>query len=150
MTVFRTSRLSILAAGIAVAAGLTLAGCSAPAPAPNAGAGSSAAPASGSTSASSSSVSLPDGFPSDKVPIIPGTILHANHTGNIWGVWVASSDLAGDMAKATQLLVDAGYDNVIPGTSYADFHGTEYQVHVTAKDDPKYGPSIAYAFYHVQ
>jgi hypothetical protein len=107
-------------------------------------------PASGSTSAASGSVSLPEGFPSDKVPIIPGTILHANHTGNIWGVWVASSDLAGVMAKAAQLLVDAGYGNVIPGTPYADFHGTEYQVHVTAKDDPKYGPSIAYAFYNVQ
>ena len=104
-------------------------------------------PASGSSDASGET-SL-DGFPSD-VPIIDGTVVHASHPGNIWAVWVASDDLAGDMAKATQLLVDAGFENVIVTDEYRDFHGTEYQVHVTAKDDPNYGSTIAYSYYPVQ
>ncbi|MEP6481429.1 MAG: hypothetical protein ABJA94_05410 [Rhodoglobus sp.] len=144
MTTSRNA-LGALATGLAIATILTIAGCTAEAPA-------SAPPAApvASAPATAAPVALPDGFPSSDVPIIPGTILAANHPGNIWAVWVASTDLPGDLAKATQLLVDAGYDNVIALPDYADFHGTKYQVHVTAKLDPKYGSSIAYAFYLVQ
>jgi hypothetical protein len=143
--------LSAFGGALVLAAALALAGCASTTPAPAAG-GSTAVASTPAAAAGSGSDSTkqPDGFPSDKVPLISGTILHAAHAGNIWGVWIASTDLAGDMAKATKLLVDAGYDNVIAGTSYSDFHGTEYQVHVTAKVDKTYGSSLAYAFYHVQ
>lgn len=63
---------------------------------------------------------------------------------------MASDDLAGDIAKATQLLVDAGFENLIATDTYGDFHGSEYQVHVSAKDDPTYGSTIAYSYYLVQ
>ena len=95
-------------------------------------------------------VTLPDGFPSDAVPIIDGETVEANHPGNIWAVWIASDDLKGDMEAATALLVNAGYENVIVTDEYRNFHGSQYQVHVTAKDDPTYGSTIAYSFYEVQ
>ncbi|MEO8094715.1 MAG: hypothetical protein ABI632_07255 [Pseudolysinimonas sp.] len=148
MTTSRNA-LGALATGLAIATILTIAGCTAEAPA-SAPAASPAAGAASSDPAAGAAVALPDGFPTADVPLIPGTILAADHPGNIWGVWIASTDLPGDLAKATQLLVDAGYDNVIALPDYGDFHGTKYQVHVTAKVDPKYGSSIAYAFYPVQ
>jgi hypothetical protein len=95
-------------------------------------------------------VSLPDGFPSDEVPIIDGTLVKATHAGNIWAVWVATDDPPTGMAAATHLLVDAGYENVIATAEYSDFHGSKWQVHVTAKDDPTYGKTVAYSFYLVQ
>ena len=157
MTETRSTRLAILATGVALATALTLAGCASPAPSSDPGLPTDTSSGtdttggdSGGTSSGSETTQLPEGFPSDKVPIIDGTILHASHPGNIWAVWIASSDLPGDMQKATQLLVDAGYENVIVTDGYRDFHGTEYQVHVTAADDPKFGPSIAYSFYATQ
>lgn len=152
MTDFRSPRLVILGAGVLLATALTLAGCASPSPSSDTGIpsdSSSDTATDGGNSVGSESTQLPDGFPSDKVPLIDGTILNATHAGNIWAVWIASSDLPGDMAKATQLLVDAGYENVIAGTEYSDFHGSEYQVHVTAKDDPTWGPSVAYSFYAI-
>lgn len=142
---FRTPAAA-LSVGLALALALT--GCGGVTPTADSGSGSG----SGDTTDTSGSteVTLPDGFPSDEVPIIDGTIVAANHPGNIWAVWVASDDLAGDMEAATTLLLNAGYANVITTDEYRNFHGTKWQVHVTAKDDPTYGSTIAYSFYEVQ
>ncbi len=156
MTDSRTARLVVLATGLALTTALALTGCASPAPSSDPGTPSDTETTdtsggdTGGNSAGSETTQLPEGFPSDKVPIIDGTILQANHPGNIWAVWIASSDLPGDMEKATQLLLDAGYENVIVTDGYRDFHGTDYQVHVTAADDPNYGVSIAYSFYETQ
>jgi hypothetical protein len=143
------ARSAYVAGGaILVSACLVLTGCG-PTSAPSAGNPTSAQSPSSGESTTTGSTSL-DGFPTDKVPLIDGQVVNAQHPGNTWGVWIASSDLKGDLAKATKLLTDAGYDKVIGTSSYADFHGTEYQVHVTAKVDPKYGSTILYSFYHVK
>ena len=145
MTNSRT-RAAAVGAGLALALTLLLTGCGDDAT-PETSTGSAE---TGTDGGGSATVSLPEGFPSDEVPIIDGTIVEANHPGNIWAVWVASDDLAAGMAAATQLLVDAGYENVLASPEYSDFHGSKYQVHVTAADDPNYGKTIAYSFYLVQ
>jgi hypothetical protein len=147
--------LALLGGSVCVAATLVLSGCSSPAPLGTGGASDSSSAGSdgssdGSSDGGASTVELPEGFPSDKVPLIDGEIVQAQHPGNTWGVWIRSSDLPGDLAKASDLLVAAGYEKVISSDDYADFHGSEYQVHVTAKDDPKYGSTILYSFYHVK
>ena len=145
MTTMISTRAAALGVGLALTLTLALTGC-----------GDDATPAaddpgtSTETGDGTTTVSLPDGFPSDEVPIIDGTLVQATHAGNIWAVWVASDDLVAGMADATQLLVDAGYENVIATAEYSDFHGSKWQVHVTAKDDPTYGKTVAYSFYLVQ
>ena len=147
MTNMLTTRAAALGVGLALTLTVALTGC---------GPTVTTTPGSPDTSTGSGDCSgdttatLPDGFPSDEVPIIDGTLVEANHPGNIWAVWVASDDLVAGMANATQLLVDAGYENVIATPEYSDFHGTKWQVHVTAKDDPTYGKTVAYSFYLVQ
>lgn len=149
MTNSRTLRPATLVTGLALALALSLTACAAPAT-PTAGEPGTTPPAPTSPAGGTATGTLPDGFPTADVPLISGPILHASHTGNIWGVWIGSTNLAGDLAKATVALEAAGYENVILSDDYADFHGSKYQVHVVAKDDPKYGPSVLYAFYAVQ
>jgi hypothetical protein len=147
MTTTISTRAAALGVGLALTLTLALTGC-----------GPSVTPIPGSPDTStgsgesdgSATVSLPDGFPSDEVPIIDGTLVEATHAGNIWAVWVASNDLVAGMAAATQLLVDAGYESVLATPEYSDFHGSKWQVHVTAADDATYGSTIAYSFYLVQ
>ena len=140
-------------AAIVVSASIALTGCGAASSSTGGGpSGAQSSSAGGTTTGGTSttgSTSL-DGFPTDKVPMIQGEVIRAQHPGNTYGVWIKSDDLVGDLAKATKLLTDAGYENVIATASYADFHGSEYQVHVVAKVDPKYGKSILYSFYHVK
>ena len=149
MTSMKSTRAAALGVGLALTLTLALTGC---------GDEEGGTPSYGSDPGTSTeteadaavTVALPDGFPSDEVPIIDGTLVEATHAGNIWAVWVASDDLVAGMAEATQLLVDAGYENVIATAEYSDLHGSKWQVHVTAKDDPTYGKTVAYSFYLVQ
>lgn len=147
MTTMISSRAAALGVGLALALTFALTGCGDDTPPGANDPGTSTDSGDGSDSGG---VTLPDGFPSDEVPIIDGPLAEATHAGNIWAVWVSVDDPAAGMAAATQLLVDAGYDNVIAGEEYSDFHGSKWQVHVTAKDDPTYGKTVAYSFYLVQ
>ena len=147
MTNMLTTRTAVLGVGLALTLTFSLTACGDDGGTPSYGDDPGTSTEAADASAT---VTLPDGFPSDEVPIIDGTLVKASHAGNIWGVWVASDDLTAGMADATQLLVDAGYENVIATAEYSDFHGSKWQVHVTAKDDPTYGKTVAYAFYLVQ
>jgi hypothetical protein len=146
MTTMISTRAAALGVGLALTLTLGLTGCGDDAPPAATDPGTSTS----TDTEGSAEVTLPEGFPSDEVPIIDGTLVEATHAGNIWAVWVASDDLVAGMANATQLLVDAGYENVIATPEYSDFHGSKWQVHVTAKDDPTYGKTVAYSFYLVQ
>ncbi len=79
---------------------LALAGCSAPA---------EASPHAETTASEEAVVAYPPGFPTDRIPMFEGTLLHVAHPGNLWAAWIESEDFVADLAAATGLLVDAGF-----------------------------------------
>ena len=89
-------------------------------------------------------VELPVGFPSKDVPLVDHELLHVSNSGGIWGVWVASEDLAGDLAAATTLLLDAGFTQRASDPAYGEFGGEKFQLRVIASDSAKYGSSLNY------
>ena len=125
-----------LAAGLAVA--LLLTGCSA-----------GEHGASAEASAAPTSVPLPTDFPAAAVPLLPGMVLAAGHPGNVWSVWVVSTNLETDFASASKLLTDAGYTESAGTTTYGDFASPDYKVRVIASDDVTHGKSLAYTFTEV-
>ena len=127
MTEPHTSRVAALALVIA----LGLSGC--------AGTAAASAP----EPSASTEVSLPIGFPKD-VPLLEGAILHVAHPGNIWAVTIQSANLAGDLAGATALLVEAGFANTNGGDGWADFHGATRDVRIVAASDDTWGDSLTY------
>ncbi len=125
-----------MAAGLAIA--LLLTGCS-----------GGEHGASANASAAPTSVPLPTDFPAAAVPILPGMVLAAGHPGNVWSVWVASTNLETDFASASKLLTDAGYTESAGTTTYGDFASPDYKVRVIASDDKTHGKSLAYTFTQV-
>lgn len=124
---------------------LTLAGCAAGAPPEHpAEAPSEPGTASEHGTASEEAVAYPVGFPTDRVPLLEGTLQHVAHPGNLWAAWIASDDLVADLATASQLLLDAGFTQTAVADGYAEFSDAERSLRIIASDDGTYGPCLAY------
>lgn len=115
---------------------LALAGCSAPAEA-----SSHAAEPSSSEEAV---VAYPPGFPTDRVPMFDGTLLHVAHPGNLWAVWIESDDLVADLATASQLLVDGGFTITNSADGFLEASNGDRSLRIIASEDATYGPCLAY------
>lgn len=116
---------------------LALAGCSAPAEA------SSHASESSATEGEAV-VAYPPGFPTDRVPMFDGTLLHVAHPGNLWAAWIESDDLVADLAAATGLLVDAGFTVTNSADGFIEASNGDRNLRIVASDDATYGPCLAY------
>jgi len=126
------SRASLAPALLVVA--LLLSGCAA----------ASAEPSAIEHGAAEEVVAYPVGFPKSDVPMLDGELLHVINSGGIWGAWIASEDPVADLATATALLVDAGYEHAITDPAYGEFVGEDFQLRVVASSDNTYGPSLYY------
>jgi hypothetical protein len=140
---------------LGVALVLTVAGCSAPAAsdseshgASDSGAASAETSGEGSDEASSEGeiVAYPVGFPTDEVPMFEGTLLHVAHPGNLWAAWISSDDLVADLSTASQLLLDAGYEQTAAAEGYAEFTNPQRNLRLVASVDGTYGSCLAYTF----
>ncbi|MBX3098685.1 MAG: hypothetical protein KF761_03825 [Salinibacterium sp.] len=126
---------------LCVVAMLTLSGCASGEAAPSDAHGEAA------SGEAAGPVVLPEDFPSSaEVPLFDGTLLNVAHSGNIWAVWVESTDLAADLATATALLVDAGYEVTTSADAYADLSNATRKVRIIASVDETWGSSLAYTF----
>lgn len=130
----------------ALAVVLLLAGCSAEAPPEHpAEAASETASESGSGEhATDEPVAFPPGFPTDRVPLFDGTLLHVAHPGNLWAAWIESADLVADLAAASQLLLDAGFTQTAGADGWGDFTDGDRSLRIIASVDATYGSSLQY------
>lgn len=148
-------RRGVAASSVALVAALLVSGCAAGAPQP------ATTPAPTSTNGNSDATpedstggvtdSVPTDFPIDDVPLIDGTIAFATTLDTGWSIWIASEDTAAGFTAAKALLDSAGYSNEGESTtrqgSFVSYHGTTYDVQVTAGEDPDYGSVVAYTVY---
>lgn len=89
-------------------------------------------------------VAYPPGFPTDRVPLLDGTLLHVAHPGNLWAAWIESDDLVADLATASGMLVDAGYTISNSADGFLEATDGERSLRIIASDDSTYGPCLAY------
>lgn len=114
---------------------LALAGCSAPV---------EASPHAETTASEEAVVAYPPGFPTDRIPMFEGTLLHVAHPGNLWAAWIESEDLVADLAAATGLLVDAGFTVTNSADGFIEASNGDRNLRIVASDDATYGPCLAY------
>ncbi len=127
---------------VALVAALALAGCAAEADAGGDAAASTEhgadaaegtaepAAAEGGHGEAAGPATMPDDFPTDAVPLVEGELHAGSIAGGIWTIGLASRDVAADLAHATELLLDAGFEQTIAEALWGDFETPEYLVRV--------------------
>lgn len=96
---------------------------------------------------------LPDGFPTDAVPVIDGEIVYgagmAVDGGQAWAVMVKVADRDAAYAEVKQLLTDAGFETTMEssaeGGAFAIFTSDAYVAQVTVGESGADGVVAQYA-----
>jgi ABC-type glycerol-3-phosphate transport system substrate-binding protein len=93
---------------------------------------------------------LPDGFPSDAVPVIEGEIVYgAGMGGEAWAVMVKVADRDAAYAEVKQLLTDKGFETTMEssaeGGAFAIFTSDAYVAQVTVGESGADGIVAQYA-----
>lgn len=99
------------------------------------------APAEGGHGEEAGPPAMPEGYPTEAVPLIEGELTNGAVGGGIFTVGIASHDLAADLAHAIELLTGAGFTPRLTEELYSDLETPDYLVRVYANADEE---SITY------